>query len=322
MIMYPKADKKFLFIQQQTHFLIKIKLIVFTFLIVLQAFMIENICISSIVNPDIGILVLAHGGPSTQLIKNKENKYDKLPLWNKMVIDAVKPLEKKFNIEIAFGMADPETIQAAIDRLEEKGVKKIVAVPLFISSYSPIIENTAFILGLRRETRTSKKELPSIKTIVEFVMTSAIDSHPLIAEILLDRASELSKNPDDETVIIVGHGPNDPLQNEKWLKEMRILASFVKEKGNFKDVKVTTLRDDAPKKIKENATMILREMIMMTSLKGNVIVIPHLVARGGIESGIPERLKGLNYIYNGKTLLPHENITKWIELSVTDILKK
>ena len=302
--------------------ILRIKLTVFTFIIVLQAFMIENICISSIVNPDIGILVLAHGGPSTQLIKNKENKYDKLPLWNKMVIDAVKPLEKKFNIEIAFGMADPETIQAAIDRLEEKGVKKIVAVPLFISSYSPIIENTAFILGLRKRTKTSQKELPSIKTNVEFVMTSAIDSHPLIAEILLDRASELSKNTNDETVIIVGHGPNDPGQNEKWLKEMMVLASFVKEKGNFKDVKVTTLRNDAPKEIREKATMILREMVMMASLKGNAIVIPHLIARGGIESGIPERLKGLDYIYNGKTLLPHENITKWIDLSITHILKE
>jgi sirohydrochlorin ferrochelatase len=302
--------------------ILRIKLTVFTFIIVLQAFMIDNICISSIVNPDIGILVLAHGGPSTQLIKNKENKYDKLPLWNKMVIDAVKPLEKKFNIEIAFGMADLETIQAATDRLEEKGAKKIVAVPLFISSYSPIIENTAFILGLRKRTKTSQKELTSIKSNVEFVMTSAIDSHPLIAEILLDRASELSKNTNDETVIIVGHGPNDPGQNEKWLKEMMVLASFVKEKGNFKDVKVTTLRNDAPKEIREKATMILREMVMMASLKGNAIVIPHLIARGGIESGIPERLKGLDYIYNGKTLLPHENITKWIDLSITHILKE
>lgn len=302
--------------------ILRIKLTVFTFIIVLQAFMIDNICISSIVNPDISILVLAHGGPSTQLIKNKENKYDKLPLWNKMVIDAVKPLGEKFNIEIAFGMADLETIQAATDRLEEKGAKKIVAVPLFISSYSPIIENTAFILGLRKRTKNSQKELTPIKSNVEFVMTSAIDSHPLIAEILLDRASELSKNTNDETVIIVGHGPNDPGQNEKWLKEMMVLASFVKEKGNFKDVKVTTLRNDAPKEIREKATMILREMVMMASLKGNAIVIPHLIARGGIESGIPERLKGLDYIYNGKTLLPHENITKWIDLSITHILKE
>lgn len=302
--------------------ILRIKLAVFAFIIVLQAFMIDNMCISSIVNPDIGVLVLAHGGSSTKLIKNEENTYDKLPLWNKMVIDAVKPLEKKFNIEIAFGMADPETIQAATDRLEKNGAKKIVAVPLFISSYSSIIENTAFILGLRKRTKTSQKELKSIKSNVEFVMTSAIDSHPLMAKILLDRASELSKNPNDETVIIIGHDPNDPGQNEKWLKEMMILASFVKEKVGFKDVKVTTLRDDAPKETREKATMILREMVMMASLKGNAIVIPHLIARGGIESGIPERLKGLDYIYNGKTLLPHENITKWIDLSITHILKE
>ena len=75
--------------------ILRIKLTVFVFIIVLQAFMIYNICISSIVNLDIGVLVLAHGGPSTKLIRNEENKYDKLPLWNMMVIDAVKPLEKK-----------------------------------------------------------------------------------------------------------------------------------------------------------------------------------------------------------------------------------
>jgi len=302
--------------------ILRIKLTAFTFLIVLHACILVNTCRSSSINPDIGVLVLAHGGPSEKQIKDNENKADKLPLWNRMVIDAVKPLKKKFNIEIAFGMADPETIQAATDRLEEKGAKKIVAVPLFISSYSPIIENSAFILGLKKRTKTSQKGLTSIKSNVEFVMTGAIDSHPLIARILLDRATELSKKPDNETVIIVGHGPNDPVQNEKWLKEMKILASFVKEKGGFKDVKVSTLRDDAPKEIRDKATMILRNIVMMASLKGKAIVIPHLIARGGIESGIPERLKGLDYIYNGKTLLPHENISRWIELSVTDILKK
>ncbi|MFV1975564.1 MAG: sirohydrochlorin chelatase [Candidatus Scalindua sp.] len=302
--------------------ILRIKLTLFAFIIALQAFMIDNICLSSIVKSDIGILMLAHGGPSTRIIKNKENKYDQLPLWNKTVIDAIRPLEKKYNVEIAFGMADPETIQVAIDRLEEKGAKKIVAVPLFISSYSSIIENTAILLGLRKGPKASLKKLTSTKNSVEFVMTSAIDSHPLIAEILLDRATELSKNPDDETVIIIGHGPNDPKQNEKWLKEMMVLASFVKGKGGFKDVKVTTLRDDAPKEIREKATMILRKMVIMAGIKGNVIVIPHLIAGGGIESGIPERLKGLNYAYNGKTLLPHENITRWIDVSITHALQE
>ena len=38
--------------------------------------------------------------------------------------------------EVALGMADRATMQAGIDKLTARGVKEIVAVPLFVSSHS------------------------------------------------------------------------------------------------------------------------------------------------------------------------------------------
>src|SRR5437879_7460335 len=77
-----------------------------------------------------GILLLGHGGSSE---------------WNRAVYDVQKIVaDKKIPIEVALGMADPVSIQRAIDRLQQKHVEKIVAVPLFISSHSEVIDQTKY----------------------------------------------------------------------------------------------------------------------------------------------------------------------------------
>ncbi len=50
---------------------------------------------------------------------------------------------------MAFGMANPMKMQEGIDKLECQGVTKIIVVPLFISSYSPIIRQNEYLLGFR-----------------------------------------------------------------------------------------------------------------------------------------------------------------------------
>ncbi|MFQ5862956.1 MAG: sirohydrochlorin chelatase [Candidatus Brocadiales bacterium] len=240
-----------------------------------------------------GILVLAHGS--------------RIALWNEQVREAVRPLEERYNVDIAFGMADQKTIQEAVTRLEERGVRLIIAVPLFISSHSPIIYNTKHLLGL-------DPILPQryLKGDVNFVMTGALDTSPLVSEIVLDRARELSEEPSGEVVVLVGHGPNEPEFNRLWLRDMGQIGHFVKEAGGFKDVLVATVRDDAPREIREEATRALREMVEKAGLDSRVLVVPYVLASGGIEEGIKERLKGLEFQF-GRPLLPHPNITKWIE---------
>jgi sirohydrochlorin ferrochelatase len=252
-----------------------------------------------------GILVLAHGA----------HGHEGIPLWNQQVMEVVEPLHKSYKIEVAFGMAEVETIQQAVARLEERGVREIVAVPLFISSHSPIITATRRILGL-------DPNFPSrgIETSAFFSMTGALDTSPLVAEIVLDRARELSKEPSREVVVLVGHGPNEPEYNELWLRDMRDIADYVKKEGGFKDALVTTVRDDAPEEVRREATRVLREMVEKASRDSQVLIIPYLLASGGIEKGIEERLEGLKFRF-GRPLLPHPNITRWIEESAAPYLR-
>jgi sirohydrochlorin cobaltochelatase len=268
-----------------------------------------------------GVLVLAHGMHGYGHGAHVSNA---VPQWNIVVLEAVELLKNKYPLEVAFGMADPETIEDAVRKLEQKDVTDVIVVPLFISSHSPIIGNSRYIFGLQEELplTTEVKSLPRIESKMRFVMTGALDDNPLAAEILLERARELSTDPDRETVILVGHGPNDENENKLWLNDMEKLASYVHEKGRFKEVKAATWRSDAPETVKEKAAQELRVMVERDGKDGRVIVIPHLLASSGVEGEIVKVLKGHSYSYNGKTLLPHPNITKWIEMQVEGELMK
>ena len=83
-----------------------------------------------------GIVLLAHGGNAD---------------WNARVTELAAAVDRTTPTEVAFGMATRANIQAAIDRLVARGVSEIVAVPLFISSWSSIVTSTEYLLGLRDE---------------------------------------------------------------------------------------------------------------------------------------------------------------------------
>ena len=84
-----------------------------------------------------GVLLLAHGG--------------RLSSWNDEVNRIAAVVNKSYPTEVAFGMATKANIQGATDRLSARSVSRIVAVPLFISSYSSVITSTEWLLGLRAE---------------------------------------------------------------------------------------------------------------------------------------------------------------------------
>lgn len=150
-----------------------------------------------------GLLLLAHGAHRHQGGHGPS-------VWNQNVERLARQLDEKIPTEVAFGMADPETIQTALDRLEIRGREKIAVIPVFISSYSPIIGNFRYILGLQphlaRATRL--KHLERVQSKLQIVFGQTMDDHPLISEILLERALNAGTPPQRTTVILIAHGPN------------------------------------------------------------------------------------------------------------------
>lgn len=270
--------------------------------------------------PQQGVLLLAHGGG---------------PEWNSEAARIAAALDKQAPTELALGMADAGEIQGALDRLAAKKVKRVVAVPLFISSRSEVLDQTQYVLGLRdKPSETLKRAMASLppaamlamhaahhgampsfdqraKSAVPVVMTKALDDDPIVAAIALDRAKALSRDPRRETVFLVAHGPVDDKANEAWLATMRRVAESVEKNGRFEGVEVATIRDDSPGPVKQKAIDALRVRVAAASKTGRAVVIPYLIARGGIEDHIVEALQGLDYAWDAQTLAPDARLAQW-----------
>lgn len=268
---------------------------------------------SAAAEPEFGIVLLAHGGN---------------PAWNADAASIAAAAGKVAPTELALGMADPAAMQKAVDALAARKVKRIVAVPLFINSSSEVLEHTRYLLGLSEKPsevfRDAMAAMPHahhhghgysearVSSPVPLKMTAALDDDPVVAGILVERARKLSKDPKKETVFLVGHGPVDDKANERWLATMGRLAARVRARGGFLDVEVATIRDDSPKAVKQAAIEELRALIRIAAKSSRVIVVPHLIARGGIEAHVREAVEGLPVVWSGETLAPHPVLPRWV----------
>jgi sirohydrochlorin ferrochelatase len=275
---------------------------------------------------DDGVLLLAHGGGDE---------------WNGRVEALARSLDRTQPVEVALGMASRPSIQRAVDALVARGVRSIVAVPLFISSHSSVVTSTAYQLGLRpdmppdlaifatmrhggahgfgvegHETARAEDNTRPVTSPVPIRMSEALNRHPLVGAILGDRAREISTAPSREAVILVAHGPVPDEDNRKWLDDMHVLARQVDDVTEFGAVEYLTVRDDAPKPVRDATAAELRVLVEKHASQGRrVLVVPLLVSYGGIEQGIRQRLDGLTYVVAERGLMPDDRLIQWVRQS-------
>lgn len=266
-----------------------------------------------------GILLLAHGGS---------------PEWNARVTAVADGVDPTHPTEVAFGMATRAEIQAAIDRLTARGVTEIVAVPFFVSSWSSIITSTEYLLGLRAEApaalaifakmnhgshgshgaaASSADGTTPVHVTVPVRMTPALNDHPIVAAILATRARSISRKPADEALVIIAHGPNEDDDNRRWLADMAGLATQLRRTEGYASIDQLTVRDDAPEAVRNQATAELRARVQQRIGEGRrVLVVPLVIAFGGIERGLRQRLEGLEYAMPDTGLVPDGRLVDWV----------
>lgn len=238
-----------------------------------------------------GILIIGHGSSN--------------PSWVEMVDNAVKELKTDAPVATCFlEMVEGRLIEDGIRELEQQGVERIVAIPLFVASGSTHIDEIGCLLGVHHPSEALAEEsIEAIPTKAEVVYCSPMDDHPLIIDILEQRIRELSANPRQETLLLVGHGADEGKYHAKWEQVMQSMAITLRERFGFKGVSYGTLHPDN-----------LRSRTEALSRKNQTIVVPLFLSEGYFTKRvIPSRLEGLSYTYSGKTYLPHPNVSHWLQ---------
>ncbi|SCY26872.1 CbiX protein [Nitrosospira sp. Nl5] len=274
-----------------------------------------------IAREDVGVVILSHGSDFN---------------WNETMREAVQPLMERYKIEFAFSMADQATIERALRKLEQRGARAAVIVRVFAmeDSFRKSIERMA---GLDIESGVQNASdahashghghghghgavsaVPGsrIRTSLPIQTVGGLGSSPLFAAALLDRARTLSKNPAQDTVILVAHGSGSDHQNAQWNRRLEEIAEHMRKangaSGEFRAIKVATWREDWPDK---RAPWIDKIRTLVEEAKsggGRAIVIPARTTGVGPEKKF---LAGLEYDL-GSGFAPHPMFVRWVDENV------
>ncbi|RLF49256.1 MAG: hypothetical protein DRN20_02630 [Thermoplasmata archaeon] len=244
------------------------------------------------INYNLGVLVVAHGmlGQWNERVKVWFNEEVFLPV----------PAELAF-LEYSPG----QTIESAIKELEDEGVNRIIAIPLFICGNS---SHTPEVYEALEDAAGGE---------VEVLCTRAMDDDPLVAEILLEHGLKLCKGnpydprdtnikPEDATLIFYGHG-----DAEEWFQNWVAIADSLKRQiennhtFHFKEVTYCFMGDDNLKSAVESAS-------------GHPLVVPWMIARSSYSETDIRKEVGTYILtgqceYDGQYLIDHPNTAEWVE---------
>ncbi len=170
-----------------------------------------------------GLLIIAHGSPMKQ--------------WNQPVLDLeneVKELLKTQNIigfddvRVALMEFNEPSIPTVINDMENKGITKVYALPLFIAPSGHSAYDVPTILGLYYDQEMidalKKEGAKIIDTRIKITVGPTLYYDNVMKDILLDKVKALSENPKDEALVILAHGDKNFIA---------IWENLINETGNF-----------------------------------------------------------------------------------------
>jgi len=255
---------------------------------------------------DTAVLILAHGSGSS---------------WQKTIRRAAKGADLPCPYRVFFGMGDTlaerNELQEDVRDLEDKGAHTIIVIPMLVSSYSEAARQWRYLLGMDVQAGFINNPLFPVEKHAVIRYGEPLNDSAVVVEILLDRTQEISSDPAKESVVIVSNGPNDDADNARWLQILASLSARLRERGGFYSVEGASLRDEAPVAVRRQSVEMLRRRIEAIGNAGRrPLVVSLLLAPGGIEHKLGLELRGLNYAFNTKTLLPDARISDWIRSQV------
>jgi DNA-binding LacI/PurR family transcriptional regulator len=212
---------------------------------------------------------------------------------------------------VGMAMMTSEHIQSALQALEDAGADTIVVIPTTTADHSTLTRQWDYIFGKRDDS--AYLDVPRVETDAQLIWTPTPTQHPIVAEIMLDYAQELSTDPATEVVIILGHGPQSKADNDKELAILSRHAAFIKQEGGFADVIFGNVQDDAPTEVRAQNVATLRALAQAAIDSGHRVIAVHTSLT---QSGVVKRLdRDINDLaaFNNKGLMQHPRFADWID---------
>ena len=255
---------------------------------------------------DVGVLALAHG------YKDEGNRQ-----W----MEKFGPISREYPTGYGLGMAmmSADHIQQAIDGLEAAGAKTILVLRTETGDANSLNYQWQYIFGRRDEA--SYLTVPRVTTDAEIIWGPSPTAHPIMGEIMLEHALALSSDPANELVVVLGHGPMTPKENEMDLAIMAKHAETIKAGGGFSDVKYWNVQDDLPADKRAVNVARVRGWIQDARDQGReAIVVTNVLTQSGIMGRLKNDVAGTGAKFNDTGLMQNPRFSDWIAAAVAENL--
>jgi len=214
-----------------------------------------------------------------------------IPAWNTHVMQLAATVDMQKPTEVAFWSATNPNVQAAVDRLVQRGVSEIVAVPLFIAALPSDF--------------TSR-----VKSSVPLRVTAQLGGDPVAAEIILSRAHEISQNSAGDVVVIVSH--RSKAGDKRWVPDLAAAAQQLNRPRRFAMVVTAALSPEGSEVSAEEVAQLRRLLERQIGMARRILVVTVLTSYGGLEAAIKDQLQGLAHEVAKSALMPDDRLVAWI----------
>lgn len=269
-------------------------------------------------NPQkLGILVISHGYYRSS--------------WNDLVREMMLKVNSPYPVRLAFmDFVSGQDIKEAVKSLKQEGVDKIRVIPFLFCSYSSHIMQILDIFSIKHKYQSPVDNVnegiaPINNIALPVEITSALDFHPLLGEVMLERLRELTVSPKNEVLVIFIHGSSyKEIREHKKEEEIisRYIGYFKKHNYGFSEF-ITVWGSHSPQWDS------LQEIIEKKINAGKTVnILPFLISHYEEVDGVIKKCvefackntgKDTSYVrYRGKGVLPHINCSRWLEEQIDE----
>lgn len=275
---------------------------------------------SSAVEKKVGVLLVNHGSRSETWRKALMSMEDGVK--ERILADGKIKGTKTAHMEYT----EP-SIATRLKEFDAEGYTDIIVVPMFLTVSPHTFDDIPTIIGQKEDPQS--KEMLKIEKIecytpkAKTYITPNLDFTDILKKNVLRRVKDLSKDPANEGIVLIGYG--DETYDKEWGELFDKVGEYVKSEAGISEHSYGWCGHIAhynPDKTTEAVNKVLEK-------KSKAIVIPVLVAHDE-EFQINIIGGGVNKVKNSKervayrpdAILPDKNIDQWVIDITTEYVNK
>ncbi len=180
-----------------------------------------------------GLLIIAHGS--------------KNPAWQEKVLQLGEIIKKNLREQkekhfiassVSFLEMTKPDISDAVNYLQNNGVKKIIAIPLFICTSEHTSSDIPVVLGInydnKKREELSKEGIKLVRASSRIQIGKPLGETPILERRVLEIVRSVSQNPKEERILLLAHGSDEYRKN--WDQLMNSLSNAINKEAGINEI--------------------------------------------------------------------------------------